>query len=177
MFYVSKKGKTIGPCTADEVHNFLLYGSISIEDLIQSEGEEEWVPVMSLPEFQSHIKDSDLGTGEKGKPSIRRRIVRLREYDRVPYPQRGGVVLSGLILGLLNPIRLWKAAASVYENKIYRRAKDPHGFLKTWAAWTDTAVTLYLIAVLSVWAISAYWVIVKVSPIIREIIQTTRETL
>ncbi|MCP5557040.1 MAG: DUF4339 domain-containing protein [Verrucomicrobiaceae bacterium] len=177
MFYVSKKGKTIGPCTADEVHNLLLYGSISVEDLIQSEGEEEWVPVMSVPEFQSHIKDSDLGSPKKGKPNIRRRIVRLREYDRVPYPQRGGVVLSGLILGLLNPISLWKSAASVYENKIYRRAKDPQGFLKTWSAWTDTAVTLYLITVLSIWAIAAYWVIVKTTPILREIIETTKETL
>jgi len=173
MFYVSKNGKTIGPCTADEVHNLLLYGSISIKDLIQHEGEADWVPVMSVPEFQSHIKDADTA----GKPSIRRRMVRLRDYDRVPHPQRGGTIIAGLIVGIFNPLRLWTSAVSVYSHKIYRRAKDAHGFLKTWPGWTDTAVTIYLIGILTLWSVAAYWVIAKTTPIIQEIIQTTRETL
>lgn len=143
LYYIAKGQKTLGPCSKDDLRNFLAYGSIRDSDLVKRDDEEQWRPVSTLLEL--HAAGQVLADGMTTKP-LRRRVARYRDYDRVPYNQRGGPVLRRMILGfLLLPPLLWWAAVSLYSDHIFRRKKDGNGYLRVWGRWVEVLVTFMII--------------------------------
>lgn len=167
LYYIAKGQKTLGPCSKDDLRNFLAYGSIRDSDLVKRDDEEQWRPVSSLLEL--HMAGQVLADGLTVKP-IRRRVARYRDYNRVPYPQRGGVVLRRMVFGfLLFPPFLWIAAVSLYSDHIFSKTKDENGYLKIWGRWVEVLVTTMIIMnALAWWAGVSYasWII---GPGIREL--------
>lgn len=160
LYYIAKGQKTLGPCSKDDLRNFLAYGSIRDSDLVKRDDEEQWRPVSSLLEL--HMAGQVLADGLTVKP-IRRRVARYRDYNRVPYDQRGGVVLRRMVFGfLIFPPLLWWAAVSLYSDHIFRRTKDENGYLRIWGRWVEVVVTVMIILnALAWWAGIAYasWII------------------
>ncbi len=143
LYYIAKGQKTLGPCSKDDLRNFLAYGSIKDSDLVKREDDEQWRPVSTLLEL--HAEGQVSADGLTVRPS-RRRVARYRDYNRVPYSQRGGAVLRRMILGfLLFPPLLWWAAVSLYSDHIFRRKKDENGYLKVWGRWVEVLATLLII--------------------------------
>lgn len=155
LYYIAKGQKTLGPCSKDDLRNFLAYGSIRDSDLVKRDDEEQWRPVSSLMEL--YVAGQIVADGLTVKP-IRRRVARYRDYNRVPYDQRGGVVLRRMVLGcLLVPPLLWWAAVSLYSDHIFRRTKDENGYLKIWGRWVEVLVTIMIITnALAWWAGISY---------------------
>lgn len=145
-YYIAKGQKTLGPCTLDDLRNFLAYGSIQHGDLVMRDGEKQWHPVASLIEIaMAGEKDAPEEKGALGFLP-RRRTVRYRDYDRVPRDQRGGVVLRWLVLGfLIFPPLLWRAAVSIYSHPVFSSQADENGYLRVWPRWPEMAVTLMIV--------------------------------
>lgn len=142
-YYIAKGQKTLGPCSKDDLRNFLAYGSIRDSDLVKREDEEQWRPVSSLLEL--HAEGQIVADGLTARP-LRRRVARYRDYNRVPFDQRGGTVLRRMILGfLIFPPMLWWAAVSLYSDHIFRQKKDENGYLVVWGRWVEVLVTLMII--------------------------------
>jgi hypothetical protein len=145
-YYIAKGQKTLGPCTLDDLRNFLAYGSIQQGDLVMRDGEKQWRPVATLLEIASAQEDGKNEKADLESIVTRRRTVRYRDYDRVPYEQRGGVVLRWLMLGfLLFPPLLWRSAVSIYSQTIFRSRTDENGYLEIWPRWPELAVTLMIV--------------------------------
>ena len=155
LYYIAKGQKTLGPCSKDDLRNFLAYGSIRDSDLVKRDDEEQWRPVSSLLELQ--MSGEVIVDGLTVKP-LRRRVARYRDYNRVPYNQRGGVVLRRMVLGMLCfPPLLWLAAVAVYSDHIFSAKKDENGYLNVWGRWVEVLVTaLIIINALAWWAAISY---------------------
>jgi len=148
-YYIAKGQKTLGPCSKDDLRNFLAYGSIRDSDLVKREDEEQWRPVSSLLEL--HAEGQIVADGLTVRP-IRRRVARYRDYNRVPYNQRGGAVLRRMILGFLFlPPLLWWAAVALYSDHIFRQKKDENGYLLVWGRWVEVLVTGMIIVNAVAW--------------------------
>lgn len=167
LYYIAKGQKTLGPCSKDDLRNFLAYGSIRDSDLVKRDDEEQWRPVSSLLEL--HVAGEILADGLTVKP-LRRRVARYRDYNRVPNDQRGGVVLRRMILGtLFMPPLLWWAAVSLYSDHIFSTQKDEHGYLKKWPRWVEVLVTVLIIVNALAWWIALSYASMIIGPAIREL--------
>jgi hypothetical protein len=174
-YYIAKGQKTLGPCTLDDLRNFLAYGSIQQGDLVMRDGEQQWRPVASLLEIAA---EPETAVKERaGGLSLlpRRRTVRYRDYERVPFDQRGGVVLGWMISGfLVFPPMLWRAAVSIYSHPIFGSKADENGYLNIWPRWPEVAVTLMIVINgIAWWALLAHgfeWI----SPFVREFIEASK---
>jgi len=143
LYYIARGQKTLGPCSKDDLRNFLAYGSIKDSDLVKHEHDEQWCPLSTLLEL--HAEGQISADGLTARPT-RRRVARYRDYNRVPYNQRGGAVLRRMIMGFLFvPPLLWLAAVSLYSDHIFRQKKDENGYLKVWGRWVEVLVTLMII--------------------------------
>ncbi|MBB5035232.1 GYF domain-containing protein [Prosthecobacter vanneervenii] len=148
-YYIAKGQKTLGPCSKDDLRNFLAYGSIRDSDLVKREDEEQWRPVSSLMELQ--LEGQVVADGLTVLPT-RRRVARYRDYHRVPYNQRGGTVLRRLIMGFLFfPPMLWMAAVALYTDHIFRQKKDENGYLIVWGRWVEVLATVLIILNAILW--------------------------
>ncbi|WP_395750932.1 DUF4339 domain-containing protein [Prosthecobacter sp.] len=148
-YYIAKGQKTLGPCSKDDLRNFLAYGSIRDSDLVKREDEEQWRPVSTLLEL--HAEGQVLADGLTVLP-LRRRVARYRDYNRVPYNQRGGTVLRRMITGFLFfPPMLWWAAVALYSDHIFRQKKDENGYLIVWKRWVEVLVTVLIIVNAIAW--------------------------
>ncbi|MDB6007688.1 MAG: hypothetical protein JWR15_4675 [Prosthecobacter sp.] len=148
-YYIAKGQKTLGPCSKDDLRNFLAYGSIRDSDLVKRADEEQWHPVSSLLEL--HAEGQVVADGLTVLPS-RRRVARYRDYNRVPYNQRGGTILRRMIMGFLFfPPTLWWAAVALYSDHIFRQKKDENGYLIVWGRWVEALVTVMIIANAVAW--------------------------
>lgn len=148
-YYIAKGQKTLGPCSKDDLRNFLAYGSIRESDLVKREDEEQWRPVSSLMELQ--MEGQVVADGLTVLPT-RRRVARYRDYDRVPYNQRGGTVLRRLVMGFLFfPPMLWMAAVALYTDHIFRQKKDENGYLIVWGRWVEVLATVMIILNAILW--------------------------
>ena len=94
QYFLSKGGKTVGPCTLDDLRSYLAYGSVKASDLVMRDGETQWKPLLDLGELRLH-------EGEDFVQDItrRQRVARYRDYDKVPLPKRGGWVLREMLVG------------------------------------------------------------------------------
>ncbi len=170
LYYIAKGQKTLGPCSKDDLRNFLAYGSIRDSDLVKRDDEEQWRPVSSLLEL--HVAGQILADGLTVKP-LRRRVARYRDYNRVPYEQRGGVVLRRMIVGFFfMPPLLWWAAVSLYSDHIFSRTKDENGYLKVWGRWVEVLVTAMIILNALAWWIGISYASWIIGPGLQELIKS-----
>lgn len=160
LYYIAKGQKTLGPCSKDDLRNFLAYGSIRDSDLVRLDTEEQWRPVSSLLELAA--TGEVIADGLTVKP-VRRRVARYRDYNRVPYDQRAGTVLRRMFFGfLLLPPLLWWAAVSIYSDHIFSRKKDENGYLRVWGRWVEVLVTVMVIVNALAWWVGityASWIL------------------
>ena len=148
-YYIAKGHKTLGPCSKDDLRNLLAYGSIRDSDLVKRDDEEQWRPVSSLLEL--HAEGLVVADGLTMLPT-RRRVARYRDYNRVPYNQRGGTVMRRMILGFLFlPPLLWWAAVALCSDHIFRQKKDENGYLLVWGRWVEVLVTILIIVNVVAW--------------------------
>ncbi len=167
LYYIAKGQKTLGPCSKDDLRNFLAYGSIRDSDLVRREDDEQWRPVSTLLELSG--TGEVLADGLTVKPG-RRRVARYRDYDRVPYNQRGGVVLRRMFFGfLLVPPLLWWAAVSLYSDHIFRKKKDENGYLITWGRWVEVLVTVLIILNAFAWWMGITYASWFIGPCLKEL--------
>lgn len=167
QFYISKGQKTIGPCTLDDVRSFVVYGSIKESDLIRREGESDWTPVRHLGELAP--KEGEPPTSRD--LGIPRRTARYREYEKVPTRRQAGWVLRRLIFGfLLFPPLLWKGVMAVYQQKIYSRNKNEHGYLLIWPRWVEGAATVLLLVNTVAWSAGIWWVSQRAAPLSHDLV-------
>lgn len=166
QYFLTKSGKTVGPCTLDDLRSYLAYGSVRDSDLTMRAGEQVWMPLRQLEELQL-----DQGTESLQEITRRRRVVRYREYEKVPLKQRGGWVLQEMILGFLFfPPKLWRASASVFQERIFRRSADQEGFLRHWPNSVETVVQIMLIVNAAVWLLMLWLLTSNAMPIVRELV-------
>lgn len=145
-YYIAKGQKTLGPCTLDDLRNFLAYGSISQGDLVMRDGEQQWHPVASLQEIAAPEDAPEARERSATGLLPRRRTVRYREYERVPLNQRAGKVLAWLTLGfLIFPPLLWRAAHAIFSTRIFRRRTDENGYLICWPRWVEVLTTVLIV--------------------------------
>lgn len=172
-YYIAKGQKTLGPCTLDDLRQFLAYGSIQNGDLVMRDGEQQWRPVATLLE----IAGSTLQATEE-KPSIlpRRRTVRYRDYARVPPQQQSGKVVMWMVTGfLLFPPLLWRAAHAIYSERIFSRQVDENGYLTHWPRWPEVFVTALIVMNGLLWLSLAATAWNQAGPMIREFIHAFRD--
>ena len=168
-YYIAKGQKTLGPCSKDDLRNFLAYGSIRDSDLVKREDEEQWRPVSTLLEL--HAEGMIVADGLTVLPT-RRRVARYRDYNRVPYNQRGGAVLRRMVLGFFFfPPLLWLAAVALYSDHIFRQKKDENGYLLVWGRWVEVLVTLMIIVNALAWWIAIAYACRLLGPGIAELMK------
>jgi hypothetical protein len=174
-YYIAKGQKTLGPCSKDDLRNFLAYGSIRDSDLVKREDEEQWRPVSSLLEL--HAQGLIVADGLTVRP-LRRRVARYRDYNRVPYNQRGGVVLRRMILGfLIFPPLLWLAAVALYSDHIFRLKKDENGYLIVWGRWVEALVTIMIIVNVFAWWLAVSYASWLLGPGLAELMKDMGEAM
>jgi hypothetical protein len=177
-YYIAKGQKTLGPCTLDDLRNFLAYGSISHGDLVMRDGEQQWQPVASLWEMADREDGPEARERGVSGPMPRRRTVRYRDYDRVPKEQRAGNVLMWLSLGfLIFPPLLWRAAHAIFSERIFSRKADENGYLACWPRWVEALTTVLIVINGIAWLslIAMAWN--HAAPVIREMMGAFGEGL
>jgi hypothetical protein len=174
IFYLTKGSKTVGPCTLDDVRNYLAYGSVSSNDLVKRAGESGWTPLRQLQELtqnEGEVTSVEVVAG-------RRRTARYRDYERVPDEHRGDRVLAKMIWGFLFfPPLLWQAAISIYQGRIFSRAKDEHGYLLTWSRRPEITVSVLMVVNFLIWWWGILWLCDHGSPLARDLLALTKTGL
>lgn len=167
-YYISKNQKVVGPCTLDDLYSYIAYGSVSDNDLVRRDGDTEWTPLNQLEELEldtdNPTTSRDIATS-RSAVTKRRRVARYRQYDRVPPNLRADVVIRRLISGFLFPPHLWKAAAAVFQDRVYSWKTDSKGFLTYWPRWVEILMALLLVAHSLLWVFLIGWLWNEASPI------------
>jgi hypothetical protein len=192
-YYIQRSGKTHGPVTLEELRNYLAYGSMSPTDLVCRAGSQHWLQAHALAELLPAEPEADLRERlppwlqwlsplvaffAKSQPTDttsaltpRRRIVRYRDYDKVPLAHRASSIASMMFWGfILFPPWLWKASAIVFSQRIYRSKADAAGYLKTWPRWVEMLCALLIAINALLWIIALYWLLHTAYPIAREVL-------
>jgi len=166
QYFLTKSGKTVGPCTLDDLRSYLAYGSVRDSDLTMRADEQVWMPLHQLEELQL-----EQGTESLQEITRRRRVVRYRDYEKVPLKQRGGWVLQEMLLGFFFfPPKLWHASAKVFQERIFRRDTDQEGFLKYWPRWVEILIQMLLIINAIAWVMLIWVVTSNAMPIVSELV-------
>lgn len=145
-FHISKGSHRIGPCTLSEVRAFLAYGSITMTDLLLPCGESEWRTVEE--QFKRLAEEKAAYPTEPGAFYLfpRRRVFRYRDPASIPHSQRAETIITWTILGAtVFPPLLWKAALSVFSNRIFTRQADDNGYLRHWSRLTEAWLAMLLL--------------------------------
>lgn len=166
LYYISKGQKTVGPCTLDDLYSYIAYGSVRDNDLVRKDGSSDWTPLRTLNELEN---GADPATAKD--ITTRRRTARYRDYTKVPASRRSGVVLWRLIWGfLVFPPMLWKAATSIFQDRIYTSKKDERGYLCYWPRWVEPVATGMIVLNGLVWVTTIWYVWKEATPLAREIL-------
>lgn len=173
-YYISKGQKTVGPCSLDDLHGYIAYGSVRDSDLVRREGATEWTPLHQLAELQ--LDGGNPATSRN--ITTRRRTARYRDYQRVPQNQRSGRVLGRLLLGFLFfPPALWRGASSVYQDRVYSSKKDDKGYLMHWPQWCDRVVTVMLVINSFLWVGLIWLAWREAAPFLSEVFSSLAEAM
>lgn len=175
-YYIAKGQKTLGPCTLDDLRNFLAYGSIQKGDLVMRDGEQQWQPVASVIEIGGEAGSAEqAGASQQGNAGLRRRTVRYRDYERVPRDQRAGQMVKWMVLGFLFfPPLLWRAAVSIYSQSIFSRRTNEDGYLLFWPRWVEVLVTILIMVNAIVWWALVMFVVDAGRPFFRDFVDAMR---
>ncbi|GEP40889.1 DUF4339 domain-containing protein [Brevifollis gellanilyticus] len=170
QYYISKGGKTVGPCTLDDLRSYLAYGSVQVHDLALRDGETDWRPLLQLDELRLHE-----GADFVQDITRRQRVARYREYEKVPLPKRSGWVLREMLIGFFFfPPKLWRASASVLQGRVYRPEANADGFLKHWPRWVEFFVQFMLIVNAAVWILLLWVITMNAMPLVREMVDLAK---
>lgn len=144
---------------------------MSDNDLVRRDGDTEWTQLKQLDELQldqdNPATSRDIATS-RGIVN-RRRVARYRQYDRVPPNLRADVVLKRVISGIFFPPHLWKAAASVFQDRVYTWKPDAKGFLTYWPRWVEIPMAILLVASSLLWLYAFSWVWAEAYPLAQKI--------
>lgn len=173
-YYIAKGQKTLGPCTLDDLRNFLAYGSIQKGDLVMRDGDQQWHPVASVIEIVGDAGSTEQA-GKTSHTSPRRRTVRYRDYERVPRDQRAGQMVKWMIVGFLFfPPLLWRAAVSIYSQSIYSRRTNEDGYLLFWSRRPEVLVTILIMVNAILWWALVMFVVDAGAPFFRDFMDAMR---
>lgn len=171
LYYISKNQKVVGPCTLDDLYSYIAYGSVADSDLVRRDGTTEWTPLNQLEELQldqdNPVTSRDIATSRS--IVTRRRVARYRQYDRVPPNLRADVVIKRLLSGFFFPPHLWKAAAAVFQDRVYSWKTDSKGFLTYWPRWVELLMALLLVANSLLWVFFIGWIWDAAAPLMYKI--------
>ena len=198
-FYISRHGKIHGPCSLDEIRSYLAYGSMKAGERVCRAGCNQWVPVGELPELRPPDAEPEIFENAPGwlqwlRPMLRifdkgsaaknaaaqalalaprRRVVRYRDYEKVPEQHRAGATALRIFFGFLFfPPRLWSACATVFSQRIYRNRTDEAGYLRTWPRWVEMFCAVLLTVNALAWIFAIYWVVDTAFPVAHESLDT-----
>ncbi|TDU66014.1 uncharacterized protein DUF4339 [Prosthecobacter fusiformis] len=165
-YYISKGQKVVGPCTLDDLYSYIAYGSVRESDLVRREGATDWTPLKALEEL--HLDTPDSQTARE--LTTRRRTARYRDYAKVPRNRRSGIVLWRLIIGfLLFPPLLWKAAITVFQDRIFTTKTDPRGYLESWPRWCEPVISGMIIVNTLAWTAFVWSFSQESAPVVQEL--------
>jgi len=158
MHYQIRCGDTVrGPCTLADIESFLAYGSLRSEDLVRRMGEPEWQRLDQFDDLGPWFEQTEAARTVRSRAS--RRVIRYRDYLKVPPEQRSRVICLRLFIGLLLPWKLWKAAATAFNSHIYRPVANDLGFLKVWPRWSEVVVGFWMVFSTAVWTATIFLMI------------------
>ena len=163
-YFISRAEKIHGPTAQDEMRTWLAYGSLKPDDLVRRADEEEWFPARLFPEFSGILSPAEEAKRNRWLPQTKqwqpKTAARLRDFRHVTNHQRGGLVIWRLLSGFIcRPITFWRAAATVFTNTVYRRAKDEEGYLRIWPRWVEAPVTVLVILHAVLWTGAIFWTV------------------
>ncbi len=202
-YFIMRNGHAHGPCSLDELRNYLAYGSMMPGDLVSAAGQANWRSVTEVLAAAQARDDDDLGSrdtdpwhqrmafvlrrtwrrlkgearDESSSLEIRRRVVRFRDWEQVPPSARGSRVLWLLITGFLfSPPRLWAACAQVFSTRVFRRSADEAGYLKTWPRGMETVGALLIVTQTALWCSLLLLAADKAAPTLRLVSTVVNES-
>jgi GYF domain 2 len=190
-FFILRGGKAHGPCSLEELRSYLAYGSMQLGDMVCRVGSTQWQQVHTLPELRPPEPDPEIfenvpswlqwlrpvlnyfvkNNTTQGNLNLapRRRVVRYRDYSKVPEAHRSGATASKLFWGFLFfPPRLWSASATVFSQRVYRNSADANGYLKTWPRWVEMLCAVMITVNALAWMLAIYWLVDTAIPIAHE---------
>ena len=187
-FYIHRKGKAHGPCSLEELRTYLAYGSVKPDELVAEAGSDHWQPARQIflsPVQESAVAEDGPSQGlvgwlqqrwqERSRPAdedelqaalaTRRRIVRYRDWEKVPHANRSTTVLQRILLGFcIFPPTLWFACSTVLSSRVVRRSADEHGYLKTWPNGMQGVCTFLIALNAVVWGTGIYLAVQYAGP-------------
>lgn len=153
MNYQIRCGETVrGPCSITDIESFLAYGSLRPVDLVRRMGDPNWQRIDQFEDLAPWFEQTEAARTVRTRAS--RRIIRHRDYVRVPTAQRSGVILCQLLVGLFLPWKLWHAAATAFNSHIYRPVTNELGFLKVWPRWTEYVIAFWIVLSATLWIVA-----------------------
>lgn len=191
-FYIYRKGKAHGPCSLDELRTYLAYGSLKPDELVAEAGTDQWIPAKQIfvkPATEVIDLREELPTTPwawlslrwrqwnhpteqdelKAALKTRRRVIRYRDWEKVPLSIRSSQVLKQMILGFcFFPPTFWLACSRVFSAKVIRHAADEDGYLKCWPKAMQTVCTMLIVLNAAAWTWGSYAAIQRVGPLASE---------
>lgn len=191
-FYIHRKGKAHGPCTLDELRTYLAYGSVKPDELVAEAGTDYWQParqIFAAPASESDELPEEPPTNpwawlrqrwqQRNKPGAvdelkaalktRRRVIRYRDWDKVPLSMRSTQVLQQMIIGFcFFPPSLWLACGRVFSTRIIRPAADEDGYLKSWPTAMQSVCTVLIVLNAVAWTWGTYTLWQQFGPFVKE---------
>ena len=148
-YHLQRGDQTHGPYSMDDLRAYLMYGTVKPSDAVWDEEQQVWLSLQDVlgGAATSSPDPQPTASGWKGllktlaalltatprrkATAIPRRVVRYRDYDKVPPHQRAGRVLGHLVAGaLIFPPWLWASCATLFSERVFRRKTDEQGYLK-----------------------------------------------
>jgi hypothetical protein len=133
----------------DDLRAYLMYGTVKPTDAVWDEAAQIWLSLQDLlSPADSPRQDPPpapkgwmnlltraaallTATPQSKANTIPRRVVRYRDYHKVPPNQRAGRVLGHLIVGaLFFPPWLWASCATLFSERLFRNTTDEQGYLR-----------------------------------------------
>lgn len=181
-YFIQRNGRNHGPCSLDDIRCYLSYGSLAATDLVWDQESDEWLPAQQVvnPQFDedglgyefmaepswkerlASLKRGFTGLWQKldgtSKANGLRRVVRYRDYSRVPERERASRVLADMFWGtLFFPPRLWSACSTLFTKRVFRNATNDQGYLKELPRIFEPVGAVLIVVNALAWALLFHW--------------------
>jgi hypothetical protein len=172
-YFIQHKSRTHGPCTLAEIASYVAYGSLAATDLVWDQAADSWLAVKEL------LTEERVGSDESGVPRAAntgpRRVVRYRDYHKVPHGERAGELLTDMLWGMLFfPPWLWRAAATLFSTRVFRRAKDAEGYLRQLPRALETVAAVMILLNALAWVLMLHWVWQSAMPTLHQLAEVVQ---
>jgi hypothetical protein len=198
-YFIQRNGRQHGPCTLDEIRSYLSYGSLAATDLVWDQDADQWLPAQQVVnpsgeegplgyEFMAEEswKERLAGLGKglvglwqrlngAGKPNAPRRVVRYRDYNRVPQRERASTVLADMFWGtLFFPPRLWAACSTLFTKRVFRNATNDQGYLKELPRFFEALGAVLIVVNALAWALLFHWAWTVAVPTTMQLVEAVK---